>query len=494
MTALRAVLALAAAGAARAGWPLRLAAQAAGRERLHASFRASAEARGVTAPPADQYYMNYVDHFDVTSEATYPQRFWTNTEFYNGDPSAPIFVYVEGEGAGSPYSVLGGEHYELARQYGALLLSIEHRYYGASVPVPDLTTPNMRFLSAHQGIADIARWLVAYVAPTYGVSFPATRVVTFGGSYPGALSAWIRQRLPHLVYAAFSTSSPIEAAYDFAGYNTVVGHSLGYDLVGGSSACVANTRAAFTAMDEAFAAGGATRAAMAKKLNSCTDLSAGVNDTMWAASNYGGAVQGMVQYNSFDGTAGSIRGFCETMTNASAAPIDNLAAAMLVLNGPSCVDNSYADFIAQAGSTVVNKGAGGVGLRAWLYQTCVSFSFYQTCEDRNVCPLSLYMTEDSNTQQCADLYGPGFNATSVASRVIDTNAMLGGFSIQASRVLFINGVGPRDGAARPTRAAARPLAPHVAAAAHTLPAAHAPPAAPPHLALEHIRMWTRGIF
>ena len=44
-----------------------------------------------------------------------------------------------------------------------------------------------------------------------------TQVVTFGGSYPGALSAWIRLRLPHLVSAAFSTSSPVEAVIDFTG-------------------------------------------------------------------------------------------------------------------------------------------------------------------------------------------------------------------------------------------------------------------------------------
>lgn len=199
LLALRALLALAGAGAVYAGWPLRLAAQAAGRERLHKGFEAAALARGVTAPPVDNFYNNYVDHFDVTNEATYPQRFWVNTEFWNSDPASPVFLYVEGEGAGSPYSVLGGEHYELARTYGALILSLEHRYYGASVPVPDLTTPNLRFLSAHQAVADVARFLTSYVAPTYGVTFPTTRVVTFGGSYPGALSAWLRLRLPHLV-------------------------------------------------------------------------------------------------------------------------------------------------------------------------------------------------------------------------------------------------------------------------------------------------------
>lgn len=73
------------------------------------------------------------------------------------------------------------------------MIALEHRFYGASIPTADLSTDSLSLLSSHQSIADISRFLVEYVA----VAYPnVTAVVTFGGSYPGALSAWTRLRLP----------------------------------------------------------------------------------------------------------------------------------------------------------------------------------------------------------------------------------------------------------------------------------------------------------
>lgn len=172
---------------------------------------------GVSAPP-DQFFNQTLDHFDVLGGgAEWPQRFWLNASFWKGGAS-PVFFYIEGEGAGSPYSVVSGEHVELAASYGALLVALEHRYYGASIPVPDMSTANMRFLSSHQAIADIATFLDGFLKPAFNLT-AANKVVTFGGSYPGALSAWARLRLPHLVHAAISTSSPVQASFDDVSYN-----------------------------------------------------------------------------------------------------------------------------------------------------------------------------------------------------------------------------------------------------------------------------------
>jgi len=400
-------------------------------------------AQGLAVPP-DQFFQQTLDHFDVLANlpgTAWPQRFWVNSTFFDNNAdkaNAPVFFYVEGEGAGSPYSVLGGEHVALAETYGALVVALEHRGYGASIPTADLTTPNMRFITSHQSIADIATFISFFLVPTYNLTLSSNKLVTFGGSYPGVLSAWARLRLPHLVHAAVSTSSPVRAVADFTGYNDVVAHSFAYPLVGGSPACTANIASAFVAMDAAFTGSDSARHAMATKLMSCTGLD-GVNDTMWAASNYASVLMGIVQYNR-DGPSGlNIRNVCATMTQAGVAPIDAFAQVVQKQQGTTCMDNSYADYVAQLSATTVDKASGGLGLRSWTWQTCAQFAYYQTCESGTQCPFSKLMTLESSYQQCQDGFGAVVSNALNDQGIAFTNAYLGGQGIKGSRIIFVNG-------------------------------------------------------
>ena len=47
-------------------------------------------------------------------------------------------------------------------EHGALLVSLEHRYYGKSRPLPDLGVKNLAWLSSHQALADIARFIIIH--------------------------------------------------------------------------------------------------------------------------------------------------------------------------------------------------------------------------------------------------------------------------------------------------------------------------------------------
>jgi len=40
----------------------------------------------------------------------------------------------------------------LAEQHSALIVALEHRYYGLSQPFSDLSTANLRFLSSRQAL------------------------------------------------------------------------------------------------------------------------------------------------------------------------------------------------------------------------------------------------------------------------------------------------------------------------------------------------------
>jgi serine protease 16 len=389
------------------------------------------------APP-DQYFSQRLDHFDFkdSQSTTWNQRFWVNASFFKDTENAPVFFYIEGEGAGSPYSVVSGEHVSLAAQYGALIVSLEHRFYGASIPTADYSTSNMYYLSSHQAIADLAAFFTLYLKPTYNLTVK-NKVVTYGGSYPGALSAWARLRLPHIVHTALSTSSPVEASIDFTGYNAVVANSLSYPLVGGSSQCLQAMTQAFQAIDAAFTGSDAERHAMATKLMSCTPLD-GVNDTMWAASNYASIIMGVVQYN-IDGQNLDIRTVCKTMTQPGVAPIDAFAQVVQLQQGTSCLDNSYEDYVAQLNNTVAAPG-GGLGLRQWTWQTCVEFAYYQTCEpDTMTCPFSRLMTLESSYKQCQDGFGDVISQDINDYGVAQSNYLYGGNQIKGTRIIFANG-------------------------------------------------------
>lgn len=62
---------------------------------------------------------------------------------------------------------------------GALLVSVEHRFYGKSNPKPNLSTENLRFLTTEQALADFAA-VRQYIAQKYKVS-PTAKFIAFGG-------------------------------------------------------------------------------------------------------------------------------------------------------------------------------------------------------------------------------------------------------------------------------------------------------------------------
>ena len=81
----------------------------------------------VTQLPPDQWFVQDLDHFDVTDSRTWKQRFFINDSFYK--PGGPAFLMIGGEGEASPEWMVQGAWIEDAKEFGAICFQLEHRWY-----------------------------------------------------------------------------------------------------------------------------------------------------------------------------------------------------------------------------------------------------------------------------------------------------------------------------------------------------------------------------
>lgn len=212
----------------------------------------------------NEYFLEQmVDHFDRSNGETFQQRYFMNTTYWKGaESNSPVFLCVGGEGPPLNWLVLVSSDHcndmvEMADEHGALLLALEHRFYGPSTPSNDYSSENLRFLSSEQALGDIA-YFHAEMSKLFGLT-SANKWVSFGGSYPGMMSAMSRLRYPHLFHAAVSSSSPMQAQVEMPEYNIVVADSMAAVDVGGSEACLSAIADGHMAVGELLASASGRR-------------------------------------------------------------------------------------------------------------------------------------------------------------------------------------------------------------------------------------------
>lgn len=89
--------------------------------------------------------------------------------------------------------------WDIASEFGALLIFVEHRYYGDSMPYGNQTyvdPKNLAYLTVSQTLADYVDLIQFLRSDPNRKHSP---VIAFGGSYGGVLSAWLRMKYPHTV-------------------------------------------------------------------------------------------------------------------------------------------------------------------------------------------------------------------------------------------------------------------------------------------------------
>lgn len=161
-----------------------------------------------TPPPPTVYTVEQrVDHFNAGDARTYTQRVLVYSEWYK--PGGPIFFTPGGEANARGGYDHNGFMWDHFRDLNALYVFPEHRDYGESplFGAQSWTNENLRFLTIEQALADYAA-NIQWARRTFNVTDDA-KVVTFGGSYPGELAAFMRIHYPQLVDGALASSAPL---------------------------------------------------------------------------------------------------------------------------------------------------------------------------------------------------------------------------------------------------------------------------------------------
>ena len=287
------------------------------------------------------------DHFSVSETRTFKQRYWITSTFASGS-AAPVLLYICGESecGGSPLNY--GPLPRIAKETGAYIVAIEHRYYGKSQLFPDLSTANLKYLSTAQAIEDL-RSFRSIMKSAKNLS---GRWILVGGSYAGNLAAYARMKFPAEFAGAVASSAPVRPEPNFTAYDHHVANLAG-------RACIADLQKALAEIEETTKTPQGYEQVRnnfgAKSVSRRDDFLYLLSDIVSAA----------IQLGLKDD-------FCATVHAKGVAGFREMKLK---------VDTDIGDFAVYTAEESENislaKHGSGLGLRQWFYQSCQEYGFWQ---------------------------------------------------------------------------------------------------------------------
>jgi serine protease 16 len=416
------------------------------------------------ASDVEELYLPHqtLDHFDPSNLSTFQQRYFSTSRYLVPESEHEVtFLCVGGEGPGFDKSVLvdsahcSGDMLELAQRLShhfrvsVNVYALEHRYYGKSYPTFEnnenpTTTKNLKYLSSRQALEDLARFIstMKQVLPNGGGPW-----VTWGGSYPGFLSAQARMKYPALIFAAVSNSAPLQLEVDFPGYLDRVAWDLQYAKIGGSPECLEIVKHGHMQAVDLLMTSPGHHALLADMFHVCNPATALLDRNNQNLLLGDGLIEIYAQGN--DPSCGqddqdrlcNIERLCKAMTTVKKtsnvtdlqilADIAHRQSQDGLADDQDCRKVDWEATLKELSTPNNSPDA----YRSWLWQTCTEVGFYQTCMEN--CPFaSYYHLVDMDLEICRFAY----NITNVYENVQSTLDHYGGLDINGgSRILSVNG-------------------------------------------------------
>ena len=428
--------------------------------------------------PKWEWISQPLDHFDPSNNLTLRQRYFVNNTWFDG--TGPIFLCVGGEGGRMKPSVVsstGDVHcadmVELAADAKALLVALEHRYFGLSLPPPE-NERSMAFLSSPQAVEDLAAFH-GHLTKEFGLGNDLSNPwVAWGGSYPGMLAAYFRLKKPELVAAAVASSAPLGVTVDFGSYKDLVGRALSLGAVGGSDECRRVVEDGHASLVSQLATGEEAQRSVAAQFGFCDGdalldegtrhnwagqgvifVPAQGNDPNCTPSPFvptgdlcdigrlctyllgDGATAAHASFIHDDDSSKKIGG-----TGSTDIDVARLAATAALQRHGKCLDVSGMSTEALNASYKALGESGSVSDQGWPWLTCTQFGFIQTCELGSSCPFAKgYLNLSTGLDICELAFGisEGELRENVAAFAAWSEGLDNLAEMNATRIFFANG-------------------------------------------------------
>ncbi len=383
--------------------------------------------------PNEHYFSEAVlDNFAAAGSAgsacTWSQRFFLNTTFCSHD-KCPVFLYIGGEGP-LTHGSIGTRLFmhTLAKEHGAVVVSLEHRYYGMSWPTHDMSTAYLKsYLSSGQALADLAHFQ-KWFGPQGNSNhfFPKYQLgesdwVAFGGSYPGNLAAWLKVKYPQSFIGTVASSAPITALENWPGYMKVVSDSLKY--FGGQECFNAIQTSTNRVMNYVNNNDWKT---LNNMWDTCepqlSDESKTNGDLSTFLSNLQSLFQGLVQYNRDSPEAPTVKSTCVQLLHDPTKTFETFVN--LTKNSKRCTDISTNETYA-ALKNVTLTGGSSSAMRPWIFQTCNEFGYFQVVGTDPTSDAFSKMSPYVNVQSYTDICDVVFEMNGASPRIAWSNTQYG---------------------------------------------------------------------
>ncbi|XP_071084320.1 putative serine protease F56F10.1 [Haliotis cracherodii] len=393
-------------------------------------------------PPStypEHWFHQKLDHFNVVDTRYWKQRYYINDKFYR--PGGPVFLFIGPQTELTPAVFTGnGAWLDYAKTYHAIGFAVEQRFYGSSHPTPDLSVDNLQYLSVEQSLEDLATFIVATNKER---NVTNAKWISFGGSYSGMMSTWLRYKFPHLVTGAVADSPPLAAPVFAKEYSIAIGEDLRTE-----SGCYEATSAIFDDIRASLK----TNAGV-KKLQSLFRLCDFNASNKLDVENMMMYLRDLIGWSAMFNTDANVMSpvpiryvssVCKVLTDKTIGmPLERLAHfGEVIYHNYTSMNGQCRNMTFEArlnlGRDVKYGNSNVLSARQWMYQKCTLMGLFTPSSGSNQ-PFGEAVSEEYFLKICEGYFGPSFNRSLIMKGHDELITNYGGLDIKVTNIIHTQG-------------------------------------------------------